>query len=130
MTTLINKHETIYKYFFEVSNNLHSETIGMQDFVQPMATAMWNFRQVIRAEMDSFPTPTKQQIARKYNVAPHTRGTTDLIYPFQGITWNEQKSRIAEISLINLIAIYEVWCEEIGSIWSLRVTMDKVPRAG
>lgn len=115
MSLLSNKHETVNRYFFEASNSLHSETIRMQDFVQPMATAMWNFRQVIQAEMNSIPTPTKQYISKKYNVGPQTRGTTDLIYPFQGITWDDQKRRIAEISLINLIAIYEVWCEEICS---------------
>jgi len=35
------------------------------------------------------------------------------VTPFHAISWEEQRQRIAEIALVNVIAIYEVWCEEM-----------------
>lgn len=104
---------SVQRFYFEESNDLHNAIIALHDFVLPMATAMWHFRQVIDEELKSDAPPTAAQLAGKYNVAPNTRGTTNLIFPFSEITWEEQRQRIAELALVNIIAIYEIWCDEI-----------------
>ncbi len=103
----------VQRYFFRKTNDLHNEIISLHDFVLPMATALWNFRQVIDSEIAKETPPTAAQLAKKYNTAPRTRGSTNLIFPFHTISWDEQRQRIAELALVNIIALYEVWCEEI-----------------
>lgn len=105
----------VNRYFFQISNNLHNEIIALQDFVQPTATALWHFRSVISNEIGSNPALTAPDLAKKYNTAPKTRGTTNLIVPFESISWDVQRERLAEIALVNIIALYEIWCDEICS---------------
>lgn len=104
---------SVQRFYFEESNNLQNEIIALHDFVLPMSTAMWQFGNTIKQELQSASPPNAAQLAKKYNTAPKTRGTTDLIHPFNTISWDAQLQRIAEISLVNVIAIFEVWCEEI-----------------
>lgn len=105
----------VQRFFFEESNNLHNELISLHNFAQPMATAMWHFRHVINEELQAVPPPSVHQLSLKYNTAPETRGTTNLIYPFCTVSWDDQRRRIAELILVNTIAIFEVWCEELCS---------------
>lgn len=104
---------SVQRYYFEESNNLQNEIIGLHEFVLPMSTAMWQFRSIIGTELQSVSPLNASQLATKYNTAPNTRGSTDLIRPFSTITWEEQRQRIAELALVNIIAIFEVWCDEI-----------------
>ena len=107
----------INRYFFEVSNELHDEVVSLHDFVLPTATALWNFRSVIDAELHAIPSPSATDLSRKYNKAPNTRGSIDLIVPFRDITWDNQRERLAEIALVNIIALYESWCEEVCTLF-------------
>jgi hypothetical protein len=97
----------INRYFFEETNNLHDEIISLYDFVLPTATALWQFRKVIEEEVKREPSPKTSDLSRRYNTAPGTRGSTNLITPFVNHTWDTQRERLAEITLVNVIAIYE-----------------------
>jgi hypothetical protein len=107
------RRASVQRFFFEESNDLQNEIISLHDFVLPMSTAMWQFRQVIDQELRADPPLTATQLAKKYNTAPRTRGSTNLIYPFNTISWDDQRQRIAELALVNVIAIFEAWCDEI-----------------
>ena len=106
----------IQKYFFPATNNLHEEIVSLHDFVLPAATALWHFRSVIEQETRENPTVSAAELAIKYNQAPGTRMTTNLIVPFRDHDWEAQRERLAEVALVNIIALYEVWCEEICDI--------------
>ncbi len=108
-----NGRAPVQRFFFEESNNLYNEIISLHDFVQPMSTAMWHFRHVIDQELRADTPLNAAQLAKKYNTAPKTRGTTNLLHPFNTISWDDQRQRIAELALVNIIAIFEVWCDEI-----------------
>jgi len=60
----------VQRYLFEEANNLQNEIISLHDFVLPVATAMWQFRQIIEHELRSTPAPTAAALAKKYNTAP------------------------------------------------------------
>lgn len=107
----------VYKYFFQCTNDLHNEIIDLQDFILPAATALWNFRKTINHEFSEDLLVTPDYLANKYNTAPLTRGSTNLIIPFRETSWENQREKLAEISLVNIIALYEIWCENICSLF-------------
>ncbi|TDH61159.1 hypothetical protein E2C06_18135 [Dankookia rubra] len=105
------------KYFFSETNELHDEIISLHDFVLPAATALWNFRAVIEEEFEKNSVVSVSDLAHKYNTAPGTRGSTNLITPFRTHTWEMQRDRLSEVALVNIIALYEIWCERICQIF-------------
>jgi hypothetical protein len=108
----------INRYAFEATNNLHRSIVSMHDFILPASTALWQFRKVIIDEYRDFSRPKMiDYLYTKYNTAPGTRASTNLITPFVKHTWEMQRDRLAEITLINIIAIYEFWCDEICSVF-------------
>jgi hypothetical protein len=46
-------------------------------------------------------------------VVPGTRGSTNLKTAFSSHTWEEQRRRLAEVALVGVIALYEIWCDQI-----------------
>jgi hypothetical protein len=109
----------INHYFFDESNQLHNEIISLHDFVLPAASAIWNFREIIQSEIRADRLVSVKELSDKYNTAPRTRGSTNLITPFCDISWDEQREKLAEIALVNIIAIYEIWCDEICEAFGL-----------
>ncbi|MDP1840210.1 MAG: hypothetical protein Q8N31_23445 [Reyranella sp.] len=101
------------RYFFDCTNELHDSIVSLHDFILPTATALWHFRQVVQGEIAANPAATAAYLAKKFNSAPGTRGTTNLITPFQVHQWEAQRERLAEVALVNVIALYEIWCEAI-----------------
>jgi hypothetical protein len=101
------------KYFFEQTNAMHDEIVALHDFVLPTSTALYHFRSVIVDELARRPPPSVADLAQKYNVAPGTRGSTNLRTPFEAHSWEMQRERLAEVALIGVIALYEMWCEQI-----------------
>ncbi|MGF7211962.1 hypothetical protein GGE65_006584 [Skermanella aerolata] len=105
------------KYFFQETNDFHDEIISLHDFVLPAATALWNFRQTIGDEIKNNSKVTATELAAKYNTAPTTRVSTNLITPFRDHTWDQQRERLAEVALVNVIALFEIWCDELAELF-------------
>jgi len=78
---------------------------------------LWNFRKTINHEFFEDLLVTPDYLSNKYNTAPLTRGSTNLIIPFRETSWENQREKLAEISLVNIIALYEIWCENICSLF-------------
>lgn len=106
----------VQKYFFECSNNLHNEIVGLNDFALPMCTALWNFRQTVAGEITKSQNIKAEELSKKYNTAPGARGTPNLLTAFRDMTWSDHLHNISELYLIGIISIYEYWCEEITDI--------------
>jgi hypothetical protein len=103
----------VNRYYFEQSNGLHDEIISLHDFILPAGTALWNFRQTISSEIAASPDIGAAELAKRYNKAPGSRGTTNLLVAFRDISWEDQRERLAEIALVNIVALYEIWCDAI-----------------
>lgn len=103
----------VQKYFFECSNSLHNEIIGLNNFVLPICTALWNFRKTVADEVAENSSVSAESLAKKYNKAPGARGTTNLLTAFRDTSWDEQLQGVAELYLIGIISVYEYWCDEI-----------------
>jgi hypothetical protein len=108
----------VQKYFFDQTNAMHDEIVALHDFVLPTATAIWQFRKVIERAVKRNPSVTVAELSKRYNKAPETRGTTNLKITFLGHTWDSQRQRLAETALIGIIALYEIWCEEICALFA------------
>jgi len=108
----------INRYFFEPTNALHDEIVSLYDFILPAATAIWQFRNIVQDAYKNEPSLKVQELSKKYNTAPGTRKTTNLKTPFMEHSWEAQRERLAEITLVNLIALYEVWCDEICELFN------------
>lgn len=108
---------SINKYYFPVTNSLHDGIVNLGDFILPTATSLWQFRQTIKDEFNNDLLVEASYLAAKYNKAPGTRVSTNLIVPFREHTWEMQRERLAEIALVNTIALYEVWCDDICEIF-------------
>lgn len=108
---------SINRYFFQNTNDLHAEIVALHDFVLPTATALWNFRNVIGQEFKEDPLVPASKLAIKYNTAPGTRESTNLVVPFRSHSWDMQRERLAEVALINVIALFEMWCDEVCDIF-------------
>lgn len=106
------------KYFFDQTNVLHDEIVSLHEFILPTSTALWNFRKIIADELNQRPGMTVSELSHKYNTAPGTRGTTNLKIPFITHTWERQRERLAEVALIGVIALYEIWCEQLCNFFA------------
>jgi hypothetical protein len=106
------------KYFFEQTNTLHDEIVALHDFVLPTSTALFHFRSVIEKELADDPSVAIAKLSAKYNVAPGTRGSTNLKTAFSSHTWEEQRIRLAEVALVGVIALYEIWCDQICDVFA------------
>lgn len=109
------------RYFFDCTNDLHDSIVSLHDFVLPTATSLWHFRQVVRDEIAANPAVTASYLAQKFNKAPGTRGSTNLITPFQLHQWEDQRERLAEVALVNVIALYEIWCDQICEVFNMDI---------
>jgi hypothetical protein len=108
---------SINRYFFQDTNTFHEEIVALHDFVLPTATALWTFRKLIEREFEEDPTTTVSALSAKYNNAPGTRESTNLVVPFRNHTWEMQRERLAEVALVNIIALFEMWCDDICEIF-------------
>jgi hypothetical protein len=105
------------RYFFEQTNGLHDEIVALHDFVLPTSTALWHFRKVIADELGRDRLTTIASLSKLYNTAPGTRSSTNLKTAFVTHTWEKQRERLAETALIGIIALYEIWCEQLCGIF-------------
>jgi hypothetical protein len=106
------------KYFFEQTNTLHDEIVALHDFVLPTSTALYHFRGIVEKELADDPSIAVARLSEKYNIAPGTRGSTNLKTAFSSHTWEEQRERLAEVALVGVIALYEIWCDQICDLFS------------
>ncbi|MDR0533921.1 MAG: hypothetical protein LBH01_08200 [Verrucomicrobiales bacterium] len=99
-------------YFFNSTRNAHKSITDLYDFVWPTAAAMWNLRWQVVGYLQIVPHATVKQLDSRF-----TEGTniTGVNYTRSCIehTWDQQKEIFAKIILINVIAIYEGWLEEV-----------------
>lgn len=99
-------------YFFTATRNAHTQITMLFDFVAPTATAMWNLRWQVSGYLNVLPNATKEQLDARFTEGTDIRGA-NLKRSCIDHSWEDQKEAFGRVVLVNAIAIYEGWIEEI-----------------
>jgi len=99
-------------YFFQATRSAHVQITSLFDFIAPTATAMWNLRWQVSGYLSVLPGATKDQLDARFTEGTDIRGA-NLQRACIDHSWEEQKDAFGRIVLVNAIAIYEGWIEEI-----------------
>lgn len=98
-------------FFTATENALESisSTFGM---VWPIATSLWNMRQIISLEIAEKPEISDADLAEKYSRPAGIHGTS-FHRDFLDTTWDKQQEQIAWILLNATVSTYEGWLHEL-----------------
>jgi hypothetical protein len=99
-------------YFFTATGNAHAQITKLFDFVWPTAAAMWNLRWQVAGYLQIVPGATVAQLRARFTEGTDIHGA-NLQRACMDHTWDDQKEAFARILLVNTIAIYEGWIEEV-----------------
>jgi hypothetical protein len=99
-------------FFFTATERAHAQITKLYDFVWPTAAAMWNLRWQVAGYVNVVPDATVEQLRARFTEGANIHGA-NLKRGCIEHTWDEQKDTFARILLINTIALYEGWIEEI-----------------
>lgn len=111
---------TSYPYFTASRNALDAIT-RLYDFVWPTAAALWNLRWQVTGYSDiRGGTATVEELKARFVEGSGIHGA-NLHRACIEHTWNQQRSDLAFVVLVNLFATYESWTAEllteIGAKW-------------
>jgi hypothetical protein len=99
-------------YFFSATESAHKQITKLYDFVWPTAAAMWNLRWQVAGYMQIVPGATVEQLRARFTEGADIHGA-NLQRACIEHTWDEQKDAFARILLVNTIATYEGWLDEV-----------------
>ncbi|MDB6063982.1 MAG: hypothetical protein JWR26_190 [Pedosphaera sp.] len=99
-------------YFFTATESAHNQITKLYDFVWPTAAAMWNLRWQVAGYVKAVPNATVEQLRARFTEGADIHGA-NLQRACIEHGWDEQKDAFARILLINTIAIYEGWLDEV-----------------
>jgi hypothetical protein len=100
------------RYFFSATESAHGQLTGLFDFVWATAAAMWNLRWQVNGYIEAVPSATVEQLRARFaegadiNGANFHRACVDH-------TWEQQKEAFASVLLVNSIALFEGWLDEV-----------------
>ncbi|MBI3207073.1 MAG: hypothetical protein HYZ29_36380 [Myxococcales bacterium] len=120
---------TSYPYFNASRNALDAIT-RLYDFVWPTAAALWNLRWQVAGYNDiRGGTTTVEELKARFIEGSGIHGA-NLHRACIEHTWDQQRSDLAFVVLVNLFAVYESWTVElmgeIGAAWPKGVDAKKV----
>jgi hypothetical protein len=100
------------KYFFSATQGAHSQITGLFDFVWATAAAMWNLRWQVNGYIQVVPEASVEQLRARFTEGADINGAN-----FRRAcvckTWSQQKESFASILLVNSIAVFEGWIDEV-----------------
>lgn len=99
-------------YFFTATDSARTQITKLFDFVWPTAAAMWNLRWQVAGYARAVPGATVEQLRARFTEGADIHGA-NLKRACIVHTWDEQKEGFARILLVNTIAVYEGWIEEV-----------------
>lgn len=99
-------------YFFSATRNAHNQLTGLFDFVWPTAAAMWNLRWQVNGYVQSVPDATVEQLRARFTEGADIHGA-NLRRSCIDHTWVAQKEIFAGVVLVNSIAVFEGWLDEV-----------------
>lgn len=100
------------KYFFNATVNAHKQATYMFDFVWPTAAAMWNLRWQVNGYLQIVPTCTNEQLEARFVEGANIKGA-NLRRACIEHTWDQQKESFAGLLLVNSIALFESWIDDV-----------------
>jgi hypothetical protein len=116
--------------YFTASRNALDAIPRLYDFVWPTAAALWNLRWQVAGYNDiRGGTTTVKELKARFIEGSGIHGA-NLHRACIEHTWDQQRSHLAFVVLVNLFAIYENWTvellAEIGAAWPRGVDTKKV----
>jgi len=99
-------------YFFKATEGAHAQLTKLYDFVWPTASAMWNLRWQVAGYLQAVPNATVEQLKARFTEGADIHGA-NLKRACVEHSWDEQKENFARILLVNTIAVYEGWIDEV-----------------
>jgi hypothetical protein len=99
-------------YFFTATESAHKQITKLYDFVWPTAAAMWNLRWQVAGYLQAVPNANVEQLRARFTEGADIHGA-NLQRACIDHGWDEQKDAFARILLVNTIAIYEGWLDEV-----------------
>jgi hypothetical protein len=100
------------KYFFTATQRAYAQITTLFDFVWPTAAAMWNLRWQVNGYLQVIPQATVQQLQARFTEGADINGA-NLRRSCIEHTWEQQKESFARVLLVNSIAFYEAWIDEV-----------------
>lgn len=100
------------KYFFTATESAHRQITGLFDFVWPTAAAMWNLRWQVNGYLHVVPDATVEQLRARFTEGADITGANFRRSCVEH-TWDEQKESFARVLLVNSIASFEGWVDEV-----------------
>jgi len=100
------------KYFFTATESAHAQMSGVFDFVWPTAAAMWNLRWQVSGYLHVVPGATVEQLQARFTEGSDIAGANFRRACFEH-TWDQQKESFAGVLLVNSIASFEGWLDQV-----------------
>ena len=100
------------KYFFNATECAHEQLTRLFDFVLPTAAAMWNLRWQVNGYLGVVPEATVEQLRARFTEGADIQGA-NFRRACVDHTWETQKEDFAKILLVNSIAVFEGWVDQI-----------------
>ncbi len=100
------------KYFFSATESAHEQLTRLFDFVWPTAAAMWNLRWQVNGYLQVLPDATVEQLRARFTDGADIHGA-NLRRACVEHNWESQKEAFAKILLVNSIAVFEGWLDEV-----------------
>lgn len=112
------------KLFFRASNDVIQQITDLYDFVWPTASAMWNFRWQVKGFVNEvgLDNVTQQNLLARFDWGSGIHGV-NLKSAILQKTWEQQQEQFARFLLVNLIAIYEGWIDELQAVLGFSKTV-------
>ena len=98
--------------FFKSSQLAFQRVTDIYDFVWPTAVAMWNMREQVEDLITKNKDATESDLQTRFVLKTDIHGA-NITRAFLEHSWEQQQEYFAKFLLVNLIAFYEAWTEDI-----------------
>src|SRR5271157_5765072 len=101
------------RYFFAASKNAHDQFTAIFDFVSPTLAAAWNLRWQVRGFLEVNGDASPEVLEKRFVLGSGIHGA-NLHRACVEDTWEQQQEQMATVILINALAIYDDYTNQIG----------------
>ena len=101
------------RYFFAASESAHDQFTSIFDFVSPTLAAAWNLRWQVRGFLETNPTASTETLEKRFVLGSGVHGV-NIRRACVDFTWEQQQEQMAAFVLVNALAIYDDYANQIG----------------
>ncbi|MDQ3822069.1 MAG: hypothetical protein M3321_02375 [Actinomycetota bacterium] len=94
--------------FFLTTAQFRAQHVALYDFVHATTAALWNTRWQVNGYMAAVPDATRDDLESRFVRGSGVRGV-NVKRTFAEQSWDEHREKLAQITLVNTVALYEGW---------------------